>query len=50
MAEFCALDNLYTPSLPFKFESWGEMETRINAANILIVDDEIGSRESLRMI
>jgi cyclic di-GMP phosphodiesterase len=28
----------------------GEMETRINAPNILIVDDEIGPRESLRMI
>ena len=26
------------------------METRINAPNILIVDDEIGPRESLRMI
>jgi putative two-component system response regulator len=26
------------------------METRINASNILIVDDEIGPRESLRMI
>ncbi len=26
------------------------METRVNASNILIVDDEIGPRESLRMI
>jgi len=27
-----------------------EMETKINAPNILVVDDEIGPRESLRMI
>jgi len=26
------------------------METRVNVPNILIVDDEIGPRESLRMI
>jgi len=28
----------------------GKMETKINAPKILIVDDEIGPRESLRMI
>jgi putative two-component system response regulator len=47
VANFLHEDSVY---LCFFDSQGGKMETKINAPKILIVDDEIGPRESLRMI